>query len=128
MDVAVFLVGFLLSGLRSCTPLLYVLVGETLTERVGIVNLGVEGQMLIGAFFGFAVTVWTGNPWAGLLCGALAGTLLSALHALLCVTLNANIFASGVALWMLGGGLSAYFGIGLVGQKIDGFGPLPIGP
>jgi general nucleoside transport system permease protein len=128
MDVAMFLAGFLVSGLRSCTPLFYVLLGETLTERVGVVNLGVEGQMLIGAFFGFAVTVWTGNPWLGMSAGAGAGMALSAVHGILCVALKANFFASGVALWMLGGGLSAYFGINLVGQKINGFPSIPWGP
>ena len=90
MDVAMFLAGFLVSGLRSCTPLFYVLLGETLTERVGVVNLGVEGQMLIGAFFGFAATVWTGNPWFGMLAGAAAGMALSLVHGILCVTLKAN--------------------------------------
>lgn len=128
MEVLIFLASFLVSGLRSCTPLLYVLLGETLTERVGVVNLGVEGQMLFGAFFGFGTVVWTGNPWLGLLAGAGAGMLLSVVHGILCVTLKANFFASGVALWMLGGGLSAYFGINLVGQKIDGFPPIPWGP
>ena len=115
------IVGILLSGLRSATPLLQVLLGETITERSGVVNLGVEGQMLSGACAGFAVAVVTGNPWMGFLAGILAGMLLSVVHGLLCLTVGANMFASGVAVWMLGGGLSAFFGIPFVGRRIDGF-------
>jgi general nucleoside transport system permease protein len=114
-------VGILLSGLRSATPLLQVLLGETITERSGVVNLGVEGQMLSGACAGFAVAVVTGNPWMGLFAGIAAGMLLSVVHGLLCLTVGANMFASGVAVWMLGGGLSAFFGIPFVGRRIDGF-------
>ena len=127
MEIGIFIVGVLLSGLRSATPLLYVLLGETLTERTGVVNLGVEGQMLLGAFAGFAATVVTAKPWVGLAVGAIAGLLLSVVHGALCLGLGANYFASGVAVWMLGGGLSAYFGISMVGQRIDGFAPIPFG-
>jgi len=126
MDVGTFVIGLSLSALRSATPLLYVLLGETLSERAGVVNLGVEGQMLAGALTGFAVTVLTGQPWIGCLAGAMAGLLLSSLHALLSLGLRANMFASGVAVWMLGGGLTAYFGTGFVGQKIDGFSGLKL--
>ncbi len=113
--------GFLISALRSSSPLLWVLMGETITQRVAIVNLGVEGQMLVGALAGFAATVVTGNPWLGLCAGAAAGMTLSGLHALLCIGFNANAFASGLAVWMFGFGLSAFYGIPYVGQKIDGF-------
>lgn len=115
------LFAIVLSGLRSATPLLYVLLGETVTERGGVVNLGVEGQMLFGAFAGFATTVVTGNPWLGLCAGALAGVALSSVHALLVLIVGANMFAAGVAVWVLGGGLSAFFGIPFVGRRIDGF-------
>ena len=115
------ILGILLSGLRSATPLLQVLLGETITERSGVVNLGVEGQMLSGACAGFAVAVVTGSPWMGLFAGIVAGMLLSVVHGLLCLTVGANMFASGVAVWMLGGGLSAFFGIPFVGRRIDGF-------
>jgi len=127
MEIVGTLLAIFLSGLRGATPLLYVLLGETVTERAGIANLGVEGQMLSGAFAGFAATVVTGNPWIGLLAGALCATLLSCVHAVLCLVVRANMFASGVAVWVLGGGLSAFFGIPFVGRRIDGFTPPDFG-
>ena len=121
MNAVEIVAGVLFSGLRSATPLLQVLLGETITERAGVANLGVEGQMLAGACAGFAVAVVTGNPWLGMAAGAFAGALLSCVHGVLCLWAGANMFASGVAVWMLGGGLSAFFGIPFVGRRIDGF-------
>lgn len=126
MDIGTFIVGLSLSALRSATPLLYVLLGETVTERTGVVNLGVEGQMLVGALAGFAVTLNSGQPWLGVFAGAFAGIMLSGVHALLSLGLRANMFASGIAVWMLGGGLTGYFGIPYVGQKIEGFSELQL--
>src|SRR3954467_4884937 len=76
--------------LRSSTPLMMVTLGETLTQRVGIVNLGVEGQMLGGACVGFAVAAATGSPMLGFAAGAAAGLLLSFVHAALCLGCDAN--------------------------------------
>ncbi len=126
-DYYLVLGSFVLSALRSSTPLLWVLFGEILTQRVAIVNLGVEGEMLVGALAGFIATLITGNGWIGLLAGCLAGMILSTIHAWLCVGLKANPFASGLAVWMLGFGISAFYGIPYVGQKINGFAPLPVG-
>ena len=123
----ILLTGLLVSALRSATPLLLALLGECLTQRVGRINLGVEGQMLVGAAAGYAAAGLTGNAWIGLAAGALAGALLSGVFALLTVAAAANPFASGLAVWMLGFGLSAYAGTGLVGQRIDGFEPLAWG-
>ncbi len=109
------------SSLRSSTPILLAILGETLTQRVGIINLGVEGQMLVGALAGFAATLSFGNPWIGLLVGALAGVVMSSLHAGLCVGLKANQIASGIAVLILGMGLTSFYGIPYVGQKIHGF-------
>ncbi|WP_038167485.1 ABC transporter permease [Thiomonas sp. FB-Cd] len=116
------LVSNLLSiALLTSTPVLLAMLGETLTERTGVINLGVEGQMLVGAAAGFAATHASGNPWLGLLVGALAGTLLSSIHALLCLALGVNQIASGLAILFLGNGLSSFYGTSLVGQQIDGF-------
>lgn len=116
--------GLLVSAIRSATPLLFALLGECITQRVGKINLGVEGQMLVGAVAGYGACVMSGNAWLGLLAGALAGALLSCVFALLTVAAEANAFASGLAVWMLGAGLSAYAGTRLVGQPIEGFTPL----
>jgi simple sugar transport system permease protein len=119
--------GFLISALRSATPLLLTLLGECLGQRTGIINLGAEGQMLVGAMLGYGATAASGNPWIGLVAGAGAGMLLSSVHALLVVGAQANQFASGLAVWMLGFGLSAYFGAGLVGRKIAAFDSVDVG-
>ena len=110
--------------LRSSTPLLVVTLGETLTQRVGIINLGVEGQMLGGACAGFAVAAVTGDPLIGFAAGAIAGIVLSAVHAGLCLGCGANQIGSGIAVWTLGLGLTSYFGRAFIGGKVTGLAPL----
>ncbi|MFO1107806.1 MAG: ABC transporter permease [Bradyrhizobium sp.] len=110
--------------LRSSTPLMMVTLGETLTQRVGIVNLGVEGQMLCGACTGFAIAAQTGDPLLGLAAGALAGLVLSLLHVALCLGCEANQIGSGIAVWTLGLGLTSYFGRSAVGGKVSGLAPI----
>ena len=96
--------------LRSSTPLMMVTLGETLTQRVGIINLGVEGQMLCGACTGFAVAALTGSPLLGLAAGAGAGFFCRLMHSALCLACEANQIGSGIAVWTLGLGLTSYFG------------------
>ena len=110
--------------LRSSTPLMMVTLGETLTQRVGIVNLGIEGQMLCGACLGFAVAAQTGSPALGLAVGAIAGLLLSLIHCVLCLDCEANQIASGIAVWTLGLGLTSYFGRAAIGGNVSGLAPL----
>lgn len=110
--------------LRAATPLLLVLLGETLTQRTGIVNLGVEGQMLMGAVVGFAAAATFGDPLTALLAGAAAGMALSLVHALLCLGFAANQLGSGIAVWILGLGASAYFGRPYIGGKVSTFAPV----
>jgi simple sugar transport system permease protein len=110
--------------LRSATPLLLVLLGETLTQRVGIINLGVEGQMLAGACFGFAAAATFGDPWLALLAGALAGAVLSLVHAALCLGFKANQIASGISVMILGIGVPSDFGRTFVGSQVSAFAPL----
>jgi general nucleoside transport system permease protein len=110
--------------LRSSTPLLLVTLGETLTQRVGIINLGVEGQMLVGACAGFAAAAVTGDPLIGFVAGSAAGVLLSAVHAILCLACSANQIGSGIAVWTLGLGLTSYFGRTFIGGKVTGLPPL----
>ena len=74
------------AGVASGTVLLFATIGEIFAERSGVMNLGVEGMMLIGAMSAFSVTISTGNPWLGLLVAMLAGGLLSQIHAFLTVT------------------------------------------
>lgn len=99
----------------SATPILYAALGEIFCERAGILNLGVEGLMLVGAVSGFLITVNTGNVWWGLLMALAMGILLSLVFAFLTVTLQANQVVSGLALTMFGTGLSGFIGRPVVG-------------
>src|SRR2546428_10886958 len=94
------------------TPLLWGALGEIYAERAGVVNLGVEGMMILGAFFAFAAAQATGHPGLGLLVAAVIGGLAALLHAFVSVTLRANQFASGLALSLLGLGLAGWVGTG----------------
>ena len=93
---------------RNATPLVYGTVGETYTERAGILNLGVEGTMYAGAFFGFATAYYTGNPWLGLLGAIIVGLIAGALMALMTVTLGANQHVSGLGLTIVLIGVSEF--------------------
>jgi simple sugar transport system permease protein len=101
------------AGVATGTVLLFATIGELLTERSGVLNLGVEGMMLIGAMTGFSVTVATSNPWLGLLVAMLFAGLLSQVHALITITLHADQVVSGLALTFLGTGISLVLGEGL---------------
>lgn len=92
------------------TPLALAAVGEILTERSGVMNLGIEGMMLMGGVFGIAGTLVTGDPWIGLVTGAAAGAALAAIHAALAVGLRVSQIVSGLALVIVGTGLSSFVG------------------
>jgi ABC-type uncharacterized transport system permease subunit len=96
--------------LRAGTSLIYATVGEIYTERSGILNLGMEGIMLMGAVSAFAVVYYTSSLLAGLLVAALVGALLAAVHALLCITLRANQVVSGLSITLFGSGLASFLG------------------
>ncbi len=115
---ATFLVGLLISGVQLLTPMLLAALGETVGQRAGVLNIGVEGLMLMGALFGFLGGHYLGNPWAGALCGALAGALLSCLHGALCVLLSSNQVVSGLAINLLSAGLAVYVMQALFGVEI----------
>jgi ABC-type uncharacterized transport system permease subunit len=101
------------AGVGTGTILLFATIGEIFAERSGVLNLGVEGMMLIGAMTGFSVASRTGNPWLGVLMAMLAAGLLSQIHAFITITLKADQVVSGLALTMLGVGISLVLGEGL---------------
>jgi general nucleoside transport system permease protein len=111
----------LAAAVRAGTPVLFATLGEIFAERSGVLNLGVEGMMLVGALAGFVFTARTGNPWFGAVAAAAAGAGLGAVHAVLSVTLRANQVASGLALTIFGTGVSAFLGRGYVGVPGTGF-------
>jgi simple sugar transport system permease protein len=101
------------AGVTSGTVLLFATLGEIFAERSGVLNLGVEGMMLLGAMTAFSVSVYTGNPWLGLLVAMLVAGLISQIHAFIAITLHADQVVSGLALTFLGTGISLVFGEGL---------------
>jgi general nucleoside transport system permease protein len=108
----------ILSVLTASTPLLIAATGELVTERSGVLNLGVEGMMIVGAACGFGGAWATGSIIAGALCGMLAGTALSLIFALMTLGLAVNQVAAGLALTILGVGLSGLIGASFVGERI----------
>mgnify|MGYP002396063691 FL=1 len=105
-------------AIRSGTPVLLGTLGEIYAERSGVLNLGVEGMMIMGAVTGFGVTLATGNVWLGILAGAIVGGLSALIHAFLSVTLRANQVVSGLALTMFGLGMSGLIGGVFVGLPL----------
>ena len=121
MDQAI-IISFLLSVMTASTPLLLAATGELVTEKSGVLNLGVEGMMLVGAIVGFATTVHTGSSALGLLAALLAGMAMALIFAILTLTFLANQVATGLALTIFGTGLSALVGSSYVGTAVE---PLP---
>jgi simple sugar transport system permease protein len=121
-ELTAILATWAIATLRSATPLIFATLGETLSQRVGLINLGIEGEMLTGACIGFAVGVATGDPALGLMAGALAGALLSLVYAGLVLGARANQIGAGLAVWMLALGATSYWGRALVGKQVT---PLP---
>lgn len=116
----------LAGGVRGGTAIMLAALGETLCERAGIVNLGTEGCMLVGALSGYAIAAETGDPWLGLVAGALAGALLSLVHAVMVIRRRSDQFATGLTLMFLGLGLTSLFGAAYVGRAAAGFAPVPV--
>jgi simple sugar transport system permease protein len=120
------LVAFLVSTVAAATPLLLAATGELVAEKTGVLNLGVEGMMLVGAVVSFIVAATTKSPWLGVAAGIAAGAALSVLFAVVTLTLQANQVASGLALSLFGVGLSAFIGLDYVSVVIEPIRPLAI--
>src|SRR5262249_13273334 len=108
----------ILSVLAASTPLLLAAAGELVAERAGVLNLGIEGMMIMGAACGFAGAYMTGSTFIGALCGIAAGPALAAIFAALTLGLAVNQVATGLALTILGVGLSGLIGASFVGERI----------
>jgi len=105
-----YLVSILVATIAAGTPLVFAALGELVTEKSGVLNLGVEGMMLVGAIAAFAATTATGSAWTGVLAGMLAGAAMALVFAVVTLTLMANQVAAGLALSLFGVGLSAFVG------------------
>lgn len=106
-------INILQAGVASGTVLLFATIGEVLAERSGVLNLGVEGMMLIGAMSAYSVAVNFGDPWLGVLVAMLFAGLISQIHAFIVITLQADQVVSGLALTFVGTGISLVLGEGL---------------
>ncbi len=104
--------------MNAGTPLLLAAIGVAISERSGVVNLGIEGVMLVAAVIGFSVTLASGQYWLGFVAGAVAGMLLGLLFAALAIGLLTNQYATGLALALFGAGLSAFIGLPLQGETL----------
>ena len=101
-------------AIRVGTPLLWVSLGETVTEKAGRINLGLEGTLLMGAMSAYAVALTTGNPWLGVLAAAAVGIVFGLLHGALCSLARVNDTAMGIALMLAGSGLAFWLGKPLI--------------
>ena len=120
------IVNVMSGAVSSGTSIVYAGLGETVSERAGIINLGTEGCMLVGALSAYAATAELGSPWLGLLVGAAAGGALASIHAVLVISRKANQFASGFSILFLALGLTALFGGPYVGKTIDALHPVKL--
>jgi simple sugar transport system permease protein len=124
-EVEAIIIGVLASGIRLSTPILFAALGEKIAERSGVLNLGIEGMMLIGAFAGFMGTYLTdGNYVVGILMALAAAAGLAMLKGFMSITIKTNQLAAGLAIWLLGTGLAAllyrlYFGIRTSAPSVD---------
>lgn len=109
-------ISILLTIATAATPLLIAAIGELVAERAGVLNLGVEGMMIMGAVGGFGAGYLTGSPWVGVLAAIIIGVLFSLLFAFMTLTLATNQVATGLSLTILGLGLSGMIGTSFVGQ------------
>jgi simple sugar transport system permease protein len=133
MDLGL-IVSILSIAIAAGTSLVYATIGEIITERAGILNLGVEGMMIMGAVSAFAGAYHSDNAWVGVLVAILVGGLMALIHAFLTISLRADQVVSGLALTLLGGGLASFLGqrlgplgaplVGLVGPRFRKI-PLP---
>jgi len=114
-------------AIRVSTPFLFVSLGETLTERSGRINLGLEGTLVFGAMSGYATAVLTGSAWAGVLVAALAGSVFGIVHGLICSLPKVNDIAIGIAMMLFGMGLAFYFGKAFIQPAAPRLPSIPLG-
>lgn len=118
MSIISILTFVLIDAIKAGTPLLFATLGEIITEKVGNLNLGVEGMMLMGAVMGFSVGLSTGSPVLGVVAGLVAGACGALIFAFLTITLRANQIVSGLSLTIFGTGFSSFVGQSLVGEAL----------
>lgn len=129
MDSAVItvLIAMLGGAIRVSTPFMFVALGECLTEKSGRINLGLEGNLVLGAMVAYAVSFLTGNPWLGVLAAGGAGLFLGALHGDICKLPKVNDIAVGIAMMSFGTGLAFFFGKPFIQPTAPRLDAIPLG-
>lgn len=120
------LIAIIIATLGAGTPLVFAALGELVSEKSGVLNLGVEGMMLVGAVCGFAVAAESGNPWFGVVAAMVAGMGMAAIFGVLTLGFQANQVAAGLALTIFGVGTSAYIGLEYTSETIVGISTIEI--
>tara|TARA_Y100001954_G_scaffold239398_1_gene313654 strand:- start:16720 stop:17637 length:918 start_codon:yes stop_codon:yes gene_type:complete len=119
------MIPLLAATVQSGTPILFATLGEMMTEKGGVLNLGVEGMLAVSALAAFVTSMYTGSPWLAFFAGGFAGFAMAALHGFVCITCLGNQVVSGLAITILGLGLADFIGVPYVGLPAPGFDPFP---
>ncbi len=114
----------IIAAITAGTSILIAALGEIIAEKSGVINLGLEGMMLVGAIAGFATSHYSNIPILGLIMACVAGGLIGGIHAFLSISLRCNQIVSGLAIAILGSGLSSFFGQSMIGRTAPGFKPI----
>jgi general nucleoside transport system permease protein len=125
--ILVVLIAMLGGAIRVSTPFLFVALGETLTEKSGRINLGLEANLVLGAMVAYAASYHTGSPWAGVLAAGIAGLLLGAMHGYICKLPKVNDIAIGIAMMSFGTGLAFFFGKPYIQPTAPRLDAIPLG-
>lgn len=125
--VLIVLVAMLGGAIRVSTPFLFVALGETLTEKSGRINLGLEANLVLGAMVAYAASYHTGNPWIGVLAAGFAGLFLGAMHGYICKLPKVNDIAVGIAMMSFGTGLAFFFGKPYIQPTAPRLDSIPLG-
>ncbi|MGL1930564.1 MAG: ABC transporter permease [Desulfotalea sp.] len=115
------IIPLLAATVQSGTPVLFATLGAIVNEKSGVLNLGVEGVMIVGALAGFLTSYSTGSPFLGLVAAGISGLLFASVHGVVCIWFQGNQVVSGLAITILGTGLANYIGTSYVGLKAPGF-------
>ncbi len=121
------LIAMLGGAIRVSTPFMFVALGETLTEKSGRINLGLEGNLVLGAMVAYAVSYLSGNPWLGVLAAGGSGLMLGALHGYICKLPKVNDIAVGIAMMSFGTGIAFFFGKPFIQPTAPRLDAIPLG-
>jgi len=129
MDSSIFvvLIAMLGGAIRVSTPFMFVALGECLTEKSGRINLGLEGNLVLGAMVAYAVSFHTGNPWIGVLAAGCSGLILGAMHGYICKLPKVNDIAVGIAIMSFGTGVAFFFGKPYIQPSAPRLDAIPLG-